>query len=76
MQYQERLQLWNEIQVRGLICTLMDCIHQYRPNCSRNTVRLAIQEGPTTPIRERIIQTAQQVLQEAITESAKVDQNA
>lgn len=79
MEYQERLDLWEEIQVRALISTLMNRIHQYRPNCSRNTVRLSIQEGPTTPIRERIIATAQQVLDEALTptpESAKVQENA
>lgn len=74
MEYQERLNLWQEIQVRALISTLMERIHQYRRGCSRNTVRLAIQEGPTTPIRQRIIETAQQVLTESIN-SAKVEQD-
>jgi hypothetical protein len=74
MEYQERLQLWQEIQVRGLISEVMDRVHQYRRNCSRNTVRLAIQEGGTTPIRSRIIATAKSVLDENILANVQFDE--
>lgn len=79
IEYEQRIELWNEIRIRNLIQSLMKRVHQYRPSCSRNTVRLAIQEGPTNPIRERIIATAQEVLNEALIptpESAKVQENA
>ena len=70
MEYEQRISLWNEIKIRDLIASLMYRVHQYRPGCSRNTVRLAIQEGPTTPIRERIITTAETLLSEKL---AKVE---
>ena len=72
MEYEQRISLWNEIKIRDLIASLMYRVHQYRPGCSRNTVRLAIQEGATTPIRQRIISTAQSVLDETL---AKVEDN-
>jgi hypothetical protein len=58
----DRIQIYNRIAAKGLIGELLELVRKERPKVSRNTIRLSIHEGPTTPARQMILDKAMQVL--------------
>ena len=56
--------IYDQLSARGLIGELLNRVRITRPKVSRNTILLAFKIGATTPARDTIIQTAQQLLAE------------
>lgn len=59
----ENIQIYRKISAKGLMGHLEDCIRKERNTISRNTIHLAFKLGPTTPLREMIIQYGRQILE-------------
>lgn len=60
----KNLDLYEDLSAAGLTGDLHERMQIIRPGISRNTIRLALVEGGTTPLRRRILQEANTVWEE------------
>jgi len=61
---QEQIELYKKISTAGLLQPLLEEMQKYRPGIHRNTIRLALLRGGTTPTRELINNKAAALLEE------------
>ena len=59
----EKVKMYEELSVTGLIGDLYQKMQIIRPGISRNTIRLAFVQGGTTKLRRRILGEAKQLLE-------------
>jgi len=60
---QEQIELYKKISTAGLLQPLLEEMQKYRPGIHRNTIRLALLRGGTTPTRELINDKAAALLE-------------
>lgn len=66
----KNLDLYEDLSAAGLTGDLHERMQIIRPGISRNTIRLALVEGGTTPLRRRILQEANTVWEEHQTDES------
>lgn len=57
----KREDIYDELYSAGLMSKLLQEVQAIRPGVSRNTLRLAIVNGPTTPLRRKILELAESI---------------